>query len=236
MIRTFVFAVMTALSTLVFSLIGVIGGLFRAGHGLFDWIHRSWAGLMLRIGGIRLEVEGLENLEPGRGQILVANHQSMLDIWVLMAGVPVSLRFVAKAELSKIPIFARACRVAGHVFIDRKDAAQARAAIRAAGDRLRAEGLTLVLFPEGTRSLDGRVGRFRRGSFGLAIESQAPLVPVAIDGTGGILPKGSKTLRPGLVRIRIAPAIPLEGMTIDDRDPLMDRTHDTIVGLLASGD
>lgn len=236
MIRTFVFTLMTFLSTLVFSLIGVIGGLVRAGHGWFDWIHRNWAGLMLRVAGARLEVEGLENLEPGRGQILVANHQSMLDIWALMAGVPVSLRFVAKAELSKIPVFARACRVAGHVFIDRGEATQARAAIRAAGERIRDEGLTLVLFPEGTRSLDGRVGRFRRGSFALAIESQAHLVPVAIDGTVRVFPKGAKTLRPGVVHIRIAPAIPLQGMTIDDRDPLMDRTHDAIVGLLASGD
>lgn len=232
--RTALFHVATALSTFFFSTLGIVCGLFRAPHGWFDWIHRNWAGSILWSAGARLEVEGIEHSEPGRGQILVANHQSMFDIWALMAAAPWSVRFIAKAELAKIPIFAAACRAAGHVFIDRGRASQAAEAIRVAGERMRREGLTLVLFAEGTRSADGELGAFRRGAFSLAIETQAVLLPVAIDGGAGVLPRGGRRVHPGTIRIRIAPGVPLEGRTAADRDALLAETHVTIAGMLAS--
>lgn len=233
MIRTLWFRLVVVVSTAFFSLLGVLGGLVRAPHGLYDWIHRNWAGSILAAAGARIVVDGLEHSTPGRAQILVANHQSMLDIWALMAAVPASLRFVAKEELSRIPIFAAACRAAGHVFIDRTQAGKAAGAIRAAGERMRREGLTLVLFPEGTRSSDGALGRFRRGSFALAIETRADLIPVAIEGGGRILGRGAKQVRPGTIRIRLAPPVPLEGVAPEDRDALVDQTRETVAGMLA---
>jgi len=231
--RTVLYYATTVVSTSFFSTLAVIGGLVRAPHAFYDWIHRNWAGSILRAAGVRVEVEGLEHSERGRGQIVIANHQSMFDIWALMAGLPASIRFIAKGELARIPIFAHACRAAGHVFIDRKNSSQAAPAIREAGERMRREGLTLVLFAEGTRSPDGELKRFRRGSFALAIETQTVLLPVAIDGGGRILSRAGRRVHPGPIRIRIAPGVPLAGMTAQDRDPLLASTHETVRRMLA---
>lgn len=232
MIRTLFFFAVAFASTLFFSVAGVIGGILRVPRGWFDWIHRSWARSVIAAAGVEVRAHGLEHVRPDDAQILVANHQSMFDIWALMAVIPASLRFVAKHELSRIPVFAAACRAAGHVFIDRGDAARARMAIRRAGERMHREGLSLVLFPEGTRSRDGTLGRFRRGSFALAIEMGVPLVPVAIEGGGRVFPRGLRRVRPGTIELRCAPPIPVRGMTAADRDALVDRTRAAVQGML----
>ena len=234
MIRTPFFYAVAFTSTLFFSSLGIVCGLFRAGPATFDWIHRNWARSVLWSAGARVRVDGLEHSVPGRGQIFVANHQSMFDIWALMAAVPASLRFVAKEELAKIPVFAAACRAAGHVFIDRGRAAAAGEAMRSAGERMKSEGLTLVLFAEGTRSTDGRLKKFRKGAFAIAIETQTFLVPVAIDGTGDILPPGGKRVRPGTIRIRLGDGTTLEGKTSADRDALVEQTHGAVARMLES--
>jgi 1-acyl-sn-glycerol-3-phosphate acyltransferase len=126
------------------------------------------------------------------------------------------------------------------VFIDRSDPIPASAAIRAAGERMAREGLSLVFFPEGTRSPDGVLRRFKKGSFALAIETQADLVPLAIDGGARVLPKGAGRVRPGIIRLECAPAVTLRGLTTDDRDDLTRRTRETVEnmleGLQARGD
>lgn len=230
--RSLLIVPFTVLSTLFFSLVAVVGGLLKARKSLYDWVHRSWARSLLWAAGVEVCPSGLHNVRPDGAQILVANHQSMFDIWALMAVVPVSLRFVAKQELSRIPIFARACRSAGHVFIDRGDRVGAVDSIRAAGDRMREEGLSLVFFPEGTRSPDGQLRRFKRGTFILAIETQAPLVPVAVDGGARILPKGSKRLRPGPLFVRCGTPIPLAGLTVEDRDVVLEGSRRAIEEML----
>lgn len=232
MIRTVWFAVVTFFSTLFFSLVGLVGGIARAGRGWYDWIHHHWSRSLLRAAGVRVEAEGLEHVRPGRAHVFVSNHQSLFDVWALMAVVPVSLRFVTKQELGRIPIFGAACRSAGHVFIDRSNAARASEAIRAAGDRMERDGLSLVLFPEGTRSPDGELKRFKKGAFTLAIETQADLVPVAINGGGRVLSRGARRVRPGTIRLRCAARIPLRGMTAADRDALVEETRDTVRRLL----
>lgn len=232
MIRTLWFAAVTFLSTLFFSLVGVVGGIVRARRGWYDWIHRNWSRSLLLAAGVRVEAEGLGHVRPGRAHLFVSNHQSLFDVWALMAVMPASLRFVAKRELGQIPIFGAACRSAGHVFIDRDNAARAGEAIRAAGERMEREGLSLVLFPEGTRSPDGELRRFKKGAFALAIETQADLVPVAIDGGGRVLSRGARKVCPGAIRLRCAAPVPLRGMTAADRDALTKGTRDTVERLL----
>ncbi len=232
MIRIAWFAVVTFLSTLFFSLVGVVGGIVRGGRGWYDWIHRHWSRSLLHAAGVRVEAEGLEHVRPGEAHLFVSNHQSLFDVWAMMAVLPVSLRFVAKQELRQIPIFGAACRSAGHVFIDRSDAARASDAIRVAGKRMERDGLSLVMFPEGTRSPDGRLRRFKKGAFALAIETQADLVPVAIDGGGRVLPRGARSVRPGVIRLRCAARVPLRGLTVADRDALVAGTRDTVERLL----
>lgn len=232
MIRTAWFVAVAVGSTLFFSLMAVVGGLLSARSGWFDWVHRHWSRSLLTAAGVRVVASGLEHVRPGEARVFVANHQSAFDIWGLMAATPASLRFVAKDELGRIPIFARACRAAGHVFIDREDRRSAMAAVRRAGERMRREGLSLVLFPEGTRSPDGRLGVFKRGPFVLAIETRAPVVPVAVQGGARILGRGDRRIRPGALRIRFGPAIPTAALTEADRAALAERSRRRVAGML----
>ncbi len=182
MIRSVWFAVVTVFATAWYSTRAIIGGARKAPHEEFDAAQRGWAGALLRASGVSVEVEGLANLPSEAGAILVANHQSNFDIFALLHALPVSIRFIAKQELSRIPLLAQAMRSAGHVFIDRTDRRGAVQAMRAAASRMREDGLYLGLFPEGTRSRDGRLGTFKKGSFVLAIETGLPIIPVALDG------------------------------------------------------
>lgn len=231
--RALLFPPLAALSTAFFSLLAVAGGLVRAPPSFYDWVHRNWSRSLFALGGIAVRLEGEERLVPREASIVAANHQSMFDIWALMAVLPLSLRFVTKQELSRIPVFARACRAAGHVFIDRQDRVGAIEAIRKAGERMRHEGLSLVFFPEGTRSRDGGLGPFKRGTFVLAIETQAPLVPVAIEGSREILPPGARTPRRGVIRVACGRPLSLAGKTGADRDAVMQATRGAIAGMLA---
>lgn len=233
MIRTSLFYLLALPATLFFSLVSLVGGLLGAPRRLHDWVHRRWSGLLLRTAGAELRVEGTANLDPEGGQVVVSNHQSLFDIPALFAALPVSLRFVAKRELGRIPVFAGAMRQAGHVFIDRSDPAGALADVREAGRRMREEGLTLGFFPEGTRSSDGRVRRFKGGSFVLALESGARIVPVAVAGGREVMRKGSLRVRPAPIRVRCGEAIPVEGLSVSDRGRLAGDSREAIRAMLA---
>jgi 1-acyl-sn-glycerol-3-phosphate acyltransferase len=233
LLRTALLGLIGGPATIAFSLVSLVGGLLHAPRGLHDWVHRTWSRFLLALAGIHVRVEGLENIRPGAAQVVVANHQSLFDILALFAVLPVSLRYIAKIELSRIPVFGGAMRQAGHVFIDRSDLRQAIRAMRAAGARMREDGLTLGVFPEGTRSRDGRLQPFRKGSFVLAIETGTRLVPVAIQGGRAILPKGRRLLHPGPMRVCCAPAIELDRLEREDRDSLLAETRDRIAGMLA---
>lgn len=234
MIRYLAFVAVAVPATLVFSALAVLGGLARARPGYFDWIHRSWSGLVLAAGGIRVAADGLEHLDPDGPQVLVANHQSLLDILALFRALPVSLRFVAKMELGRVPLFGAAMRRAGHVLIDRTSRIQAVGSMREAGERMKDDGLTLALFPEGTRSPYGGLRRFRRGAIVLAIETGTVLVPVAIDGGPRILPPGERRLHPGTVRVRCGEPVDLAALDRSDRDELLRRTRASVSEMLGA--
>ncbi len=232
MIRSAWFAVVTVFATAWYSTRAMIGGVRSASHAEFDSVHRGWTRALLRASGVRVRVDGLENLPDGTGAILVANHQSNFDIFALLFALPVSIRFVAKQELARIPLLAQAMRSAGHVFIDRADRRGSVRALRSAAARMREEGFFLGLFPEGTRSRDGRIGSFKKGAFVFAIETGLPIVPIALDG-GWRLAKG-RGIRPGEVRIRIGDPIPTEGRTVGERDLVLEEVRRSVAGLLQS--
>jgi len=233
MIRYALFLGLGGPVTLACSVLVLAGGVAGAGRGFFDRVQRAWARILLALAGVRLEVEGRENLVRDGPQVVVSNHQSLFDIPALFAALPVSLRFVAKIELSRVPVFAHAMRRAGHVFIDRTDRNQAMSAMRAAGERMKREGLSLGLFPEGTRSGDGRLLRFRSGSFLMAVETQTVLVPVAVDGGAEILPKGRRRLVPRTMHVRCGSPIDLEGLEREDVDRIRERTRAVMAEMLA---
>jgi len=183
------------------------GGLFRnrsAAERFMGW----WGRSVVRLGGWRVRVEGMETL-PGGGAVLVSNHQSLVDIPLLLAAFPRPVKFLAKRELGEIPLFGRAMAAAGNLFVDREDPRDAVHMLREAGTRVRG-GELVVVFPEGTRSPDGSIGEFKPGAFYLAQKSGAPVVPVYIDGGNRALPKGSLRLRPAELRVRVLPPLSVE--------------------------
>jgi|WetSurMetagenome_2_1015567.scaffolds.fasta_scaffold00230_11 1-acyl-sn-glycerol-3-phosphate acyltransferase len=175
-----------------------------------------WCVHLVALGGIRLTVEGAEKLAANQRYVFVANHQSYLDIPVLYSGLRFALSFIAKKELFFIPFFGWGIAAIGHIWIDRDNARAARASITRAISMLTRKNICLVLFPEGTRSVSGELGEFKRGSFTLALEAGVPVVPLTIRGTREILPKHSGFLRPGAATIVVGdPVQPSELATLD---------------------
>ena len=231
-IRAAWFSIVTVAATAYYSALSILGGLRGVPPEFHDGVHRGWARVLLRASGVTVRADGLENIEAGDAAILVSNHQSNFDIFSLFQALPVSIRFVAKSELAQIPVLAQAMRAAGHVFIDRTDRRGSAGAMRLAGERLRAERLCLGLFPEGTRSRDGHLGQFKKGSFVLAIETQLPIVPIAVD--GGWRLSGRGRIRPGELRIRVGKPISTAGKTAEDRDAVLKEVRTSVEGLLTS--
>jgi len=161
----------------------------------------------VRMAGIRVEVSGLENVPVGRSCIFMSNHVSNLDPTVLMPAVPSRCSVLLKKELMSIPILGTAMRMAKFVPVERggkRDAAQA--SVKAAAEALQS-GLSIVVFPEGTRSRNGRLSTFKKGPFFLAQQTLAPIVPIALSGTQTMMHKGSMAISPGVARLRFLPAI-----------------------------
>ncbi len=166
---------------------------------------------------VDLHVTGAERVPPGRAYVYTSNHQSHLDIPMLYASLPSpTLRMLAKKELFEIPVWGRALRAAEFVEVDRKNHARAIQSITRAADLIR-DGVSVWLAAEGTRSFDGKIGPLKKGGFHLATATQTPIVPVAIRGTIGILPRGTKAMQKGKrVDVTIGAPIPVEGRSLDD--------------------
>jgi 1-acyl-sn-glycerol-3-phosphate acyltransferase len=173
-----------------------------------DGYLRDWSRRIVHKAAVDLTVEGLANLPRDRACVYMSNHQSNFDVPILFSVFPGSLRMVAKAELFRIPVFGRALRQSGFVCVDRSgDRQKAEAAMREAGDALH-RGINVWLAPEGTRSRDGSLGKFKKGGFILARDAGVEIVPIAIDGSGRILPKGSRTLQRG-VQVKVVFGAPI---------------------------
>ena len=165
------------------------------------------ARLGVRAAGVRVELSGLENVPAGTSCLFLANHVSNLDPPVLFPALPEQGSVMLKQELMRIPLLGTAMRMAKFVPVARGHSREAaQRSVAAAGEAIRS-GLHFLIFPEGTRSENGRLGVFKRGPFFLAMETGAPVVPVAISGTQKLMPKGSTTIRPGTVRVEMLPVI-----------------------------
>lgn len=198
-----------------------------------DPVLHFWARSILGAAGVQLKVEGLENLPEGHF-VLAANHQSHFDALVLFAHIRRHLRFVAKNELKKIPIFGPALVRAGNVFIARSGG-EGDKAILAQAVKAVQERVSLVFFAEGTRSDDGDLKPFKKGAAVFAIAAQVPLIPVAIAGTYGILPKKKLAIHAHPTALIIGKPIETKGLSPDDRDRLTARAHAEVEALLARG-
>jgi 1-acyl-sn-glycerol-3-phosphate acyltransferase len=217
-----------ALLTIFLALVTIACGIFET-HGKKAYrINQFWTWIILRVGGIRLSIDGLENIDPQRSYIFVVNHQSNIDIPVLVQALPgFQLRWIAKKELLHVPFFGWAMWATKHVTIDRSDPQDAVKSLILAKARLGA-GISLVVYPEGTRSRDGRLQRFKKGGFLLAVQANTPIVPVTVRGSARVLPIGAWRLRRGIIAVTIDKPVSVEGFRPGNLRLLVNQVHATI--------
>jgi 1-acyl-sn-glycerol-3-phosphate acyltransferase len=217
------------LYTIVLGAISIASSLFDRRGYTAHRCARAWSWLILKTTGVRVTVEGLERVVPGTTYIFVSNHQSIYDTPVVFSSLPFQLRIIAKESLAMFPVLGWHLRRGRHLFVDRKH--PDRAGILRRWRALVSEGLSLIIYAEGTRSPDGRVARFKAGSFMLAIEAGLPVVPVAVIGTRAVMPKGRLRTEPADVRLVIHDPIQPPAMaspTVHDAKALADRVHDIV--------
>lgn len=157
-----------------------------------EFVHRVqqfWSRSFYRLMFLPVTVEGLEHIQPGQSYVFVSNHQSMFDVWLIYGWLPVIFKWLMKAELRKVPFVGIACKAAGHIFVDRKNPKAAMESMENIKKQLK-DGVCTVIFPEGTRTKDGQVGRFKRGAFQIALDLKLPIIPISLSGCYDVLPKG----------------------------------------------
>jgi len=195
---------------------------------------RRWARVLLWCSGVEVELENEGVIDADRPQILVANHASWYDVLVLVGSIPGRALFVAKKEIASVPVFGPALRACGHIFIDRKDRNRAVASLAEARRRLEEESPTIIMFPEGTRSVTGELQSFKKGAFVLGIQTGVDIVPAAIVGSREVMKKGSLLVRPGKVTVRFGEPIKVEGLTLENRSELTERAREALLELQAT--
>ncbi len=211
----------------VFSFLGLNG---RTGHR----IGQIWGRSILFGSRIRVTVRGLQRISPSRPYIYMSNHQSNFDIPVLLGCLPVQFRWLAKAELFKIPVFGRSMRECGYISIDRSDRRQAIRSLKEAARTIRG-GVSVMIFPEGTRSRDGLIHPFKKGGFVLAVESGVPIVPLVIHETFAIMSKDSLRIMPRDVVLEILEPIDTSSYARKGKDALMERVRGRMCAAFEAG-
>jgi len=199
---------------------------------LVDRLIRFWARSIVRAAGIELKVEGKERIDPARRYILIGNHCSYFDIPCIFTAIDTQpIRFMAKASLFKIPIFGWSLARSGFIPIDRKNRRTAVKSFDLAAERIR-RGNTIVIFPEEGRSRERTMRPFQRGAFLLAMKSQLPLLPLALDGTFDVFRAGAKKITPGPVTIRVGTPIDTANVSVRDKDRLASESRAQIESML----
>jgi 1-acyl-sn-glycerol-3-phosphate acyltransferase len=198
--RTVLFLIPTiTVYTIVLGTTSILSTFVDSRGRVAHWCARAWSWLILATTGVEVSISGLERVKPGDTYVFISNHQSIYDIPVIFASLPVQLRIIAKESLGRFPFLGWHLRRAGHLLVDRSH--PNRAAIVNRWRRLVADRISLIIFPEGTRSVDGTVGHFKAGSFQLALEAGLTIVPLSISGSRHVMKKGRLMTCPGHVTI-----------------------------------
>jgi 1-acyl-sn-glycerol-3-phosphate acyltransferase len=224
-----VFAIVSAvLATAVFSPLAIVLSLWNGDGDCSHVVGRTWARCILLMSRVRVSVQGLHHLDPRATYIFMVNHQSMFDILVLQGQLFFQFRWLAKQELFQIPLFGPAMARAGYVSIDRSNRRSAHKSLLEAAEKI-AQGVSVVVFPEGSRSLDGEIMSFKPGGFHLAVRAGRPIVPVVICGTHDVMPKRSLRISPGHVTISINPPIETASYAKGDKNRLMEMVRSVMI-------
>jgi 1-acyl-sn-glycerol-3-phosphate acyltransferase len=217
--------------TIVCGAASLVSSLFDKNGHFAHGCARTWSWLILKTTGVDVTIVGLDKLTPGTTYIFVANHSSHYDTPVVFTHIPYQVRIIAKQSLAMFPVLGWHLKRGGHLFVDRRD--PDRMGILKRWRALVSQGLSLIVYPEGTRTPDGHVARFKAGSFLLAIQAGLPIVPLSIVGTRNVMPKGRLRTEPAHVTLvvhdPIQPPVIAEP-TVHDAKALADRVHDIVAG------
>lgn len=220
------------LSTILCASLGALVSFFdKEGHRQIA-LARFWARTLLWSAGIRDRVTGREKLDLAQPYVFASNHLSYMDTPTILANIPSQFRFMAKSELFQIPFLGNHLRLAGHIPVPRQDPRAALKTMTVAAQSIAERRISLLVFPEGGRSLSGELQPFKEGAAYIAIKAQVPVVPVAIRGTHEVLPMHGKIPRPGPVTLAIGDPIPTAGLTLKERDRLTAEVRERIAAML----
>ncbi len=233
MIRTIFAWAVGLMATVIMGIAAILLSFFDSSGNASHLAARLWGKIQLRTTGSRVTLQGLEHLDPRKSYIVVSNHQSFFDIFSLLGHLPLQFRWIAKAELFRIPLLGWAMTRTGYIRIDRDSPKKAYRSMLRAAEKVR-DGVSILIFPEGTRSPDGILQPFKKGVFLIALKSQAPILPVAIRGTRDIMRKNDWRAYPGHVEIRIFPPIPTAGFSTDKEAELSAQVRNTLLEHLTS--
>jgi 1-acyl-sn-glycerol-3-phosphate acyltransferase len=223
------------LYTLGLAAVAVVGTFIEPTGRLYMWIARHiWGRVVLGIGGVRLETVGGEGVDWRTPYVVCANHASQLDIPALFGALPMPVRFLAKKSLFYIPIFGWSMWLARFIPVDRSAGRKSRDALAKAAARIR-KGPSLLVFPEGTRSPDGAVRKFKSGAFVMAIQAGIPVLPVAIRGSFEVFPRNTVKVTPGVIRIVIGAPVPTARYTPSDKEALRQQVEDAVTNMHRTG-
>ncbi len=206
--------------TFFFAMSSVLFGWIGPRGNVMFWLSRPWSRGLLASAGVRLRAQFEVPLDPRKSYVYLANHQSYFDIPALMPVAPGQVRFAAKRSLFRIPVFGWSLAVGGFIPIDRDQPSKATQAFAAAAQRVQ-QGASVLFFPEGTRSADGLLAPFQRGGFLIALKSGLPIVPVGIEGSRQVLPRGSGWVTPGSITVRFGSPIDTTAYGVRGRAQLM---------------
>ena len=219
--------------TLLFASLGIIGSLFEWRGRFLGWVAQTWSKTLLAIGGIKYSIIGLERLDLNSHYVFVANHESALDIPLVFAGLPFHLVAISKIELKWIPIFGWAMMAGGHFFVDRRNFTRALKSLEKAKLSMAKNPRSVIIYPEGTRSLDGKVKPFKKGGLVMAMQMGVPVVPIALCGTGNVLKKKGLALNRQAIELRIGNPIETQNLSTDNRNQFVEDVRQEVIALKA---
>ena len=215
-------------STVILGTVAISLSLFDSSGNISHLVARLWGRIQLATTGTKVKVQGRENVDPQKSYILVSNHQSAFDIFALLGYFPFQFRWTAKAELFRIPFLGWSMSRIGYIPIERSSPKKAYRSMLRAAEKVK-QGVSVMVFPEGTRSPDGKIQPFKKGAFLIALKSQAAILPVAIRGTEKIMQKGDWRTHPGNVQIIISPPIETAGIPMEKEGELSLRVRNTLI-------
>lgn len=220
------------LATIFFGVVSFVVSFFDATGRRQAKVARMWAQTLLSASGIKVTVEGLDQIDPSGSYVFISNHLSYIDTPTALANIPVQFRFLAKRGLFQIPLLGTHLSRAGHIPVPREDPRASIKTMQLAAQVIQEKQISLLIFPEGGRSHHGILQRFKEGGAYIAIRAKVPVVPMVLVGTQVVLPYGAGVVEAGTVKLRILPPISTSNLTLKDRGALTNQLRELIANEL----